>query len=88
MPLDPPLPLLKATPLYERAQLKLYQELIGSSNHLAVSNAVSQLSQFLQEPIETHMKAARHVLHYLKGTRSLSITYGRDVEIFISGEGE
>ena len=91
VPLDPSLPLLKATPLDKCIELKLYQELIGSLNHLAVfsrpdiSNAVSQLSQFLQDPTETHMKAARHVLRYLKGTRNLSITYGRTQELHILG---
>ena len=91
IPLDPSLHLLKATPLDKRADVKLYQELIGSLNHLAVfsrpdiSNAVSQLSQFLQDPTETHMKAARHVLRYLKGTRNFSITYGHSQELRILG---
>lgn len=58
-PLDPSLPLLKATPLDKCAELKPYQELIECLNHLAVfsrpniSNVVSQLSQFLQDPTET-----------------------------------
>lgn len=36
IPLDPSLPLLKATPHDRRANLTLYQELIGSLNHIAV----------------------------------------------------
>jgi len=84
-PLDPSLPLLQQTPISpnKHANIQLYQELIGSLNHLAVfsrpdiSNAVSQLSQFLQDPSETHLKAARHVLRYLKHTRTLSIVYLR-----------
>jgi hypothetical protein len=48
--------ILIATPLNKRADVKLYQELIGSLNHIAIfsrpdiSNAVSRLSQFLQDP--------------------------------------
>jgi hypothetical protein len=90
-PLNPLLPLLKAAPLDKRADLKLFQELIGSLNHLAVfsrpdiSCAVSTLSQFLQDPTETHMKAARHVLRYLKGTNHLCITYGACKELRILG---
>jgi hypothetical protein len=79
-------------PLNKRADLKLqYQEMIGSLNHLAVfsrpdiSNAISQLSQFLQDPTETHMKAARHILRYLKGTRHFSITYGGAKQFRIIG---
>jgi hypothetical protein len=83
---------LQPTGKYDKkANVQLYQELIGSLNHLAVfsrpdiSFAVSQLSQFLQLPSETHMKAARHVLRYLKGTRDVSITYGRAQNIRIFG---
>ena len=91
VPLDPSLHLLKTTPLEKRADVKLYQEIIGSLNHLSVfsrpdiSNAVSQLSQFMQDPSETHMKAARHILRYLKGTRNFSITYERSQELRILG---
>jgi hypothetical protein len=90
-PFDPSLPLLKATPLDKRADLKLFQELIGSLNHLAVfsrpdiSCAVSTLSQFLQDPTETHMTAARHILRYLKGTGHFCITYGACKELRILG---
>jgi len=80
-PLDASFPLLKAATDDKLANLQLYQELIGSLNHLAVfsrpdiSNAVSQLSQFLTQPTETHLKAARHVLRYLKHTSTYSISY-------------
>jgi hypothetical protein len=89
IPLMPSLPVLNATPLDKRADVKLYQELIGSLNNIAIfsrpdiSNVVSQLSQFLQDPTETRMKAARHVLRYLKGTHNHSITYGNSKELRI-----
>jgi hypothetical protein len=81
-PLDPTLPLLYATPFEKRCNQHLYQEIMGSLNHLAVysrpdiSFAVSRLSQFNKDPTETHLKAARHVLRYLKRTQYLRITYG------------
>src|SRR5271169_7239202 len=81
-PLDPSLPLRKATAIDKRTDQKSYQELTGSLNHAAVFSrpdmafAVSKLSQFNSDPTETHMKAARHVLRYLKGTKDYSIVYG------------
>ena len=81
-PLEPSLPLRKAMPMDKRTDPTSYQELTGSLNHAAVFSrpdiafAVSKLSQFNSDPTETHMKAARHVLRYLKGTIDYSITYG------------
>jgi len=81
-PLDPSLPLLYANGNEKRCNQRLYQEIMGSLNHLAVysrpdiSFAVSRLSQFNKDPTETHLKAARHILRYLKHTMDLYITYG------------
>jgi hypothetical protein len=80
-PMDPSLPLLKAQPNDRAANIREYQELVGSLNHSAVfsrpdiSCSVSQLSQFLTKPTSTHMAAARRVLRYLKGTKNLGIIY-------------
>jgi len=82
-PLDPSLPLLIAQPGDKMCNIKYYQRLTGSLNHLAVftrpdiSFAVSKLSQFNSNPTTTHLKAAMHVLRYLKGTRNLCIVYKR-----------
>src|SRR5262249_20423446 len=90
-PLDHSLPLILAQPQDKRADLTQYQELIGSLNHLAVfsrpdiSNAVSQLSSFMQDPTETHMNAARRVLRYLLQTRNISITYGGANSLYLLG---
>ena len=81
-PLNPSLPLRKAAPSDKRTDPQSYQELTGSLNHAAVFSrpdiafAVSKLSQFNSDPTETHMKAARRVLAYLKGTINHSIVYG------------
>jgi hypothetical protein len=63
-----------------------YQRLTGSLNHLAVYSrsdiafAVSKLSQFNAQPTALHLKAALHVIRYLKGTRNLCIVYKRQEE--------
>jgi hypothetical protein len=88
-PLNHTLPLRKATPNDVRADIQTYQELTGSLNHAAlfsrpdIAFAVSKLSQFNSDPTETHMRAARHVLAYLKGTIDYSIIYGdaSDIEV-------
>jgi Reverse transcriptase (RNA-dependent DNA polymerase) len=62
----------------------LYQEIIGSLTHLAVfsrsdiSFSTVRLSQFMKSPTAPHLKAARHILRYLKGTKDLAITYYGD----------
>jgi len=90
-PINSSVKLLKATPHDKRCEIKLYQELVGSLNHLAafsrfdIANAVSRLSQFLQDPSETHWTAARHVLRYLKRYRNLYITYGGERELSVLG---
>ena len=80
-PMDASLPLLKAQPHHKLANVQEYQELVGSLNHAAtfsrpdISFAVSQLSQFLTKPTETHMSTARRVLPWFKGTTTISIVY-------------
>jgi hypothetical protein len=59
----------------------LYQSMIGCINYLAtqtrpdVAYAASVLSRFLVNPSPAHIKAAKRVLQYLKGTVDFSITY-------------
>jgi hypothetical protein len=78
-PMDASLPLINARPGDRLADIREYQELIGSLSHAAIfsrpdiSFAVSQLSRFNKQPTATHMAAARRVLRYLKGTSTLSI---------------
>src|SRR5271154_3287127 len=82
-PLDPSLLLVAAMPGDKMCNIKYYQRLTGSLNHLAVftrpdiSFAVSKLSQFNSNPTTSHLKAAMHVLRYLKGTCNLCIVYKR-----------
>ena len=59
-----------------------YRELIGSLLHATVctrpdiATAVGILSRHLANPSETHWKAAKDILRYLKGTSSHGITLG------------
>jgi hypothetical protein len=63
------------------AEHELYRNIVGSLLYLAcwsrpdISFAVSELSRFVSDPCENHMKAAKHLLRYLQGTRELGLTY-------------
>ena len=70
-------------------QRLLYQSMIGSLMYAMIETrpdiafSVSVLSRFSQNPNETHMKAAKRVLRYLKGTKHLGITYGTGHDVLI-----
>jgi hypothetical protein len=67
-----------------------YQQRIGACMYLTVfirldcCFAVNQLARFMSNPGPSHVAAARRVLRYLAGNRSLSITYrgsGQDAAV-------
>ncbi|OJT05515.1 Copia protein [Trametes pubescens] len=68
-----------------------YRALVGSLNYVAVgsrpdiSYAVQQLSQFLDCYGHEHWEAAKRVVRYLKGTRTLSLHLGGDRPAFLLG---
>ena len=58
----------------------LYHQLVGSLNSLtttrpSISYSVSILIQFLAKPCETHWKASKQVLRYLKETINFGLLY-------------
>ena len=63
---------------------KLYQSIIGSEMYAIlcaqpdIGYAVQQMSQHSAQPMETHLKVAKHTLRYLKGTTAMRITYGKN----------
>ena len=63
-------------------EIKLYQSLVGCINYLAtqtrcdIAFTASVLSRFLVNPAPGHIKSAKRVLQYLKGTATYGITYG------------
>ena len=54
---------------------KLVYAMVGTRPDIAF--AVSQCSRFFANPGKAHLRAAKHVLRYLKGTANLGLTYGR-----------
>ena len=78
-PFDNGTSLLKANDEEHRRFLQRdfpYRQAVGSLLYLAQTTrpdlcwSVSKLSQFLDKPGTTHFTALRHVLRYLKGTKS------------------
>ena len=59
-----------------------YREMIGSlmyttvMTHPDIAFAVSTLSQYLEAPCTTHMKAVSHIFRYLAGTKGLKLVLG------------
>jgi len=80
-----PLPgveLLKNTGSASKAEVKEYQELVGSILYTAimirldVAFSASILSQFLVNPSPEHLAAAKQTIRYLYGSRYVGIKYG------------
>nr|XP_016474718.1 PREDICTED: uncharacterized mitochondrial protein AtMg00810-like [Nicotiana tabacum] len=60
-----------------------YRKLVGKLNFLTntridIAYSVQYLSQFMQDPREPHLKAAFHLLRYLKGDPSMGIFMSHD----------
>ena len=81
---DTPFPLnlkLNAKDGQELENPTIYRELAGSLIHLMnntrpdIAYSVSVLTRYMQNPRTTHWKAAKHVLKYLKGTKSIGIEF-------------
>jgi len=62
-------------------QIKLFQQIIGSLLYVQIgtrpdiSFAVSRLAQYASNPSQEHIRLAKHVLRYLKGTSDLKLVY-------------
>lgn len=67
---------------YKKVDLKVYQWLIGKLMYLSyrtrpdISFVVGQLSKRNVDLRMGHLKAAKQVIRYLKGTMHLGLTYG------------
>jgi len=72
---------------------KEYQALIGSLTYAAMSTrpdiagALGSVNQFASSPSETHWKAAKRILRYLKGTLDHGICFNgnTDTKVVLSG---
>jgi hypothetical protein len=65
----------------EASQQTFYQQMIGSLIYLMIGTqpdiawSTSRLSQYMQEPMNKHVKAAKHVFRYLQQTTHHKIRY-------------
>jgi hypothetical protein len=68
----------------------VYRNMVGSLLYLScwsrpdICFAVSELSRFVADPGETHLKAAKRVLRYLKGTREFRLNYSRPEDAMLN----
>ena len=65
---------------------QLYRSIIGSLIYATITRSdivhvVGVLSQFMQEPTVNHLKAARRILRYIKGTINYGLIYDNDVNL-------
>ena len=73
---------------------KLYRSLVGSLLFIGkqtrpdILHIVNQLSRFLDKPNESHWKAAKHILRYLKGTIDLRLTFLKNSNSDIIGDSD
>ena len=87
--LNKSLPFLTAIPDEKICNLKYYQHLTESLNHLAIFThpdiifTTSKLAQFNSNPTARHLTVIFRVLCYLKGTRNLSVIYKRQEQLTI-----
>ena len=69
---------------YEEADLCTYQRLIGKLMYLAcgtrpdIAFVVGQLSKHNVDPRKRHLRAAKRVVRYLKGTMEMGLIFGRE----------
>jgi hypothetical protein len=69
-----------------KRNVKVYQQLVGSLMYVAggtrpdIAFAVNSCAQFMQNPGDSHMQAAKHILRYLWTTRTEKLTYTRQTE--------
>lgn len=90
-PLDPNVVLTAASDERQIVTDVPYQVLVGSLMYAAVGTrpdiafAAQALSQFNTKPTQVHWTAAKHVLRYLKHTRSHGITFNADGNEDVTG---
>ena len=83
-PMESGVVLLKRTPTDQKAIGPVYQSAIGCLLYLSnftrpdLCFAVHKLAQFSRDPSETHWKALKRVLAYLKGTLNLGIAFQKE----------
>ena len=74
----------------ETVHATMYHEMIGSLIYLTntrpdICFVVNTLSQFLTEPRNVHLIAAKHILRYLRGTVDYGLKYDVNQNINLEG---
>ncbi|KAL0448352.1 UNVERIFIED_CONTAM: Retrovirus-related Pol polyprotein from transposon TNT 1-94 [Sesamum latifolium] len=74
----------------EKVNPTLFKSLVGSLRYLTCTRpdilfAVGVISRFMEAPISSHMKAAKRILRYLKGTLDFGIFYSRSNDFTLKG---
>ena len=77
-------------PLSESVDAKIYHQMIGSLMYLTntrpdICFAVNTLSQFLTDPRQVHLVAAKHIFRYLKGTIDYGLRYDANQKVNLQG---
>lgn len=68
----------------------LYKQIVGSLMYLTatrpdISYAVSLISRYMEHPKESHLKVAKRILRYLKGTTELGLFYRKGDDLSLMG---
>ncbi|PLW36380.1 hypothetical protein PCANC_16187 [Puccinia coronata f. sp. avenae] len=72
----------EAEPIHQ----KLYQKAVGMLNYLAlhtrpdITFVTNLLAQFTSNPTEAHWSSVKHLLRYVKGTKSMGILYTQTLD--------
>ena len=67
-----------------------YRQLVGSLNYLTLTRpdiaySVGLVSRFMSKPQQTHLKVARRILRYIKGTLNLGLFYDANSNFTLQG---
>ena len=74
----------------EELDSTLFKSLIGSLRYLTCTRpdiifAVGVVSCFMEDPTSTHLKVAKRILRYLKGTIELGLFYSSSDDFYLVG---
>jgi hypothetical protein len=74
----------------ETVDVTLYRQMVGSLMYLTntrhdICFDVNTLSQYMEQPRQVHLVAAKYVIRYLKGTLDYGLRYVTDHEFGLYG---